>query len=74
MKRDPDAPRRKVGRPANPNRETLQKTRRFFMLGKTALTIPLVNAAHARYVSEHGKDATDAEIMREALTHYANRG
>lgn len=65
-----DQPKRKVGRPANPNRATLQKSRRFFMLGKQADTITLMQAAHAVYVRKHGADTTDAEILRDALRQY----
>lgn len=64
-------PKRRVGRPANPNRATLQKNRRFYPLEKNSVTVHLMNAAHAAYVRRHGKDATDAEVMRDSLREYA---
>lgn len=65
-------PKRRVGRPANPNRATLQKNRRFYPLEKNDTSIALMNAAHAIYVRQHGHDATDAEIMRDALRQYGS--
>lgn len=65
-----ESSKRKVGRPANPNRTAQQKSRRFFMLGKQTDTIRLMNAAHATYVRKHGTDTTDAEVLRDALREY----
>lgn len=62
--------RRKVGRPANPNRAMQQKNRRFYPLEKSADTVRLMNAAHYTYVRIHGKDSTDAEVLRDALRQY----
>lgn len=68
---DDDQPiKRKVGRPANPNRAMKQKNRRFFPLEKNAQTVPLMNNAHATYVRKHGADTTDAEVLRDALREY----
>jgi hypothetical protein len=62
--------KRKVGRPANPNRAELQKKRRFLPLEKTDDTIALIKKAHAAYVDRYGKDTTDAEVLRDALRQY----
>lgn len=65
-------PKRRVGRPANPNRAMQQKNRRFYPLEKNDTSIALMNAAHAHYVRLHGKDASDAEVMRDALRQYGS--
>lgn len=63
-------PKRRVGRPAKLEREAKQKARRFYPLEKNDTSIALMNAAHAAYVRQHGHDATDAEILRDALRQY----
>lgn len=65
-----EPPKRKVGRPKNPERESLQKSRRFYPLEKTALTVTLMIEAHAAFTRKHGKDGTDTEVMRDALREY----
>ena len=62
--------KRKVGRPVNPARTELQKKRRFYPLEKTPLTVTLMIQAHAVYEQKHGKAASDAEILRDALREY----
>lgn len=70
MKREDKPERRKVGRPAKPGRAERQKQRRFLPLEKTPETIALIEKAHAAYIMRYGKDATDAEILRDALRQY----
>lgn len=59
-----------AGRPRNPDREAKQKARRFIPLEKTEETMRLLRGAHATYVKVHGRDTTDAEVLRDALRNY----
>lgn len=69
-----DQPKRKVGRPKNPERDSLQKSRRFYPLEKTPLTVTLMMEAHAAFQQKHGKDGTDTEVLRDALREYGKSG
>lgn len=59
--------KRKVGRPANPNRPELQAKRRFIQLEKTPATIELLRLAHEEYERLLGKKGSDAAVIRFAL-------
>lgn len=62
--------KRKVGRPANPDRAAKQKARRIFPVEITPEFKALMATGHANYVKAHGRDTTDVEIIRDALRHY----
>ena len=55
------------GRPRNPDRDRLQKMRRFYQLEKNDQTIALMKMAHAQHRKSAGKDTSDAEVIRWAL-------
>lgn len=63
----------KRGRPRNPKRDAQQKARRFYPLEKTPKTIALMKEAHRAYEQQTGHDTSDAEVLRAALTAYANQ-
>jgi len=64
-------PKRKVGRPRrSPEDEEQRGKRRFYMLEKTNKTSTLMKMAHATHRILTGRDGSDAEILRSALSAY----
>jgi len=62
-------PKRKVGRPRrSPEGEEQRGKRRFYMLEKTNKTAVLMKMAHATHRRLTGRDGSDAEVLRAALS------
>lgn len=62
------------GRPRDPSRPARRAARRFYPLEKTPETIELMNTASEAYEYRTGKKCSDAELLREALRIYIERG
>lgn len=60
-----------AGRKRKPGTGERRAARRFYPLEKTPSTVALVESAHIVYEAQHGKDTTDAEVIRHALREYA---
>lgn len=60
-----------AGRPRKSASANQHGQRRFFMLEKNDKTVALMKAAHAAHRLETGKDGSDAQVLRAALTLYS---